>query len=163
MTAHDKILGFIRTYVPYTLGAFFAWLFLTTHLDLRGEFQVAIIAFTVAAVQNIYYYVIRLLEVQVPALGVFLGFPKQPEYQAVDNLWASFVRTAIPTVIGVLLFLAANLGLALDAETESGLIVILVGVAQALYYSIARALIAKVPALSWMLGPDSTPDYSLAA
>jgi len=156
MTANDRILSFIRTYVPYAIGALLAWLFVKTQIDLRGEFQVAIIAVVVAAIQNAYYYVVRLLEVQLPWVGVFLGFPKQPDYIGVDNLWASFVRTAIPTVIGVALFLLANLGFKLDAETQTGLVVILVGIAQALYYATARALVARWSALSWLLGPDTT-------
>lgn len=160
MTGNDRILSFIRTYVPYSIGALLAWLFASTQIDLRGEFQVAIIAVVVVAAQNGYYYLVRLLEVRYPALGIFLGFPKQPEYTAVDNLWASFVRTAIPTVIGVIFFLLANLGLQLDAETQTGLVVILVGIAQALYYTAARALISRWSGLSWLLGPDTeSPAY----
>ena len=160
MTGNDRILGFIRTYVPYAIGAFLGWLFVKTQVDLRGEFQVALIAFVVAGVQNLYYYVVRVLEIQFPALGIFLGFPKQPAYTGVDNLWASFIRTAIPTIVGVGLFLVAQLGLHLEADDEAGLVVILVGVAQALYYAAARAIIHRVPRASWLLGADQKPVYA---
>jgi len=159
LTANDRILGFIRTYVPYALGAAIAWLFAKYQLDLRGEFQVAIIAFTVAVAQNGYYFVIRLIEFRVPWVGIFLGIPKAPEYQGISTLWASFVRTAIPTLIGVLLFLLANLGFNLDADTQTGLVVILVSVAQAIYYALASAIVARFSSFSWLLGTAATPIY----
>lgn len=146
--------------MPYAIGALLAWLFVKTNIDLRGEFQIALIAFVVVGFQNGYYYVVRLLEVAWPPLGIFLGFPKQPVYNGVSNLWASFVRTAIPTIIGVGLFLLANLGFNLDAETQSGTVVILVGIAQALYYTVARALIAKWSGLSWLLVTDALVTYT---
>lgn len=163
MTPNDRILALIRTYVPYSIGALIAWVFAATQLDLSGEFQTAVIAFAMVVAQNAYYLIIRIVEARYPVLGIALGFPRQPQYADVSNLWASFLRTAIPTFVGVVLFMFANLGLKLDADAQTGAVVILVAVAQAIYYSLASAIVARYAALSWLLGPDVTPSYQAVA
>jgi hypothetical protein len=163
MTPNDQVLAYIRTYVPYAIGAFVAWLLATFTLTLPDEFVVAVIAFAVVAVQNLYYLVIRLLERWAPMLGVFLGFPKQPAYTGVADLWGSVVRTGIPTIVGGILGLAAALGLQLDSETQAGLIVILIGVLQAVYYAGAKELIARWPSTGWLLGGVPAPAVYLSA
>jgi hypothetical protein len=158
MTANDRILSFIRTYVPYAVGAALAWLLATLGIDLRGEFEVALVAVLVVAGQNLYYLVVRLVEQAMPGAGFLLGAPVQPSYEHVDNLWASLVRTGFPSVIGALLFVIVNaLGLHLDGDAQTGLVVILVAVAQALYYTAARAIAGRFPALTWLVGPDAPP------
>jgi hypothetical protein len=158
MTANARILSFIRTYVPYAVGAVLAWLLATLGVDLRGEFEVAVVAFLVVATQNLYYLVVRLAEQRFPGAGFLLGVPVQPSYEHVDNLWASLIRTGFPSIIGAALFLLVNLlGLQLDADAQTGLVVILVALAQALYYTAARAIAGRFPALSWLVGPDAPP------
>lgn len=164
MTLHDQLISYIRTYVPYGVGIAAAWLLATFALTIPDDLVLAITAFLVVAAQNVYYLAIRLAERYVPWLGVFLGWPKQPDYLGMSNLWASVLRTGIPTVIGGLIGLIIALGLNLDPQTQSLLAVALIGVAQALYYGAARWLTARVPALEWMLGDTPAPDsYALAA
>lgn len=157
MTPNDKVLGFFRTYIPYGISAGLAWLLLHTGLDLTGEVQVGLIALTVALVTNVYYTTIRLVETRWPWVGIFLGWPKQPEYIKVDNLWASLVRTLIPTLVAFAVVTASYyislwFGFEIDLENRASLVVIAVGVVEAAYYGAARALLAKWPSLSFLLG-----------
>lgn len=163
MTPNDQVLAYIRTYVPYAIGAAVAWLLATFALQLPDEFVVAVIAFAVVAVQNVYYLVIRLLERWAPWLGVFLGFPKQPAYTGVADLWGSVVRTGIPTLAGSILGVLAAIGLQLDAQSQTGLIVILIGVLQATYYAGAKEIIARWPAAGWLLGGVPAPAVYLSS
>lgn len=165
MTAHDKVLAYIRTYIPYAVGAVIAWLLATAHLDLRGAPEVALTAFAVALTTNLYYVVIRVLEDRLPVLGVFLGFPRAPEYANVSNLWASLVRTWIPPLVGALVvavtaWAALALGVEpLPSEQAASVAVVGVAVVEGLYYAAARALLARWPRLSWLLGGDFAPTY----
>lgn len=161
---NNSILGWIRTGVPYAIGAALGWVLVTFGLDLRGEFQVGLVAFLVAMVTNLYYFAVRLIEARFPWVGVFLGFPKAPSYQQVDNLWASFVRTAIPTLVGAVVvslyaLISAQLGNPLDAQQLAGVIAAAVAIVEAAYYALARALLSKWPGLSWLLGTDAPPAY----
>lgn len=162
MTPNEKVLGFIRTYVPYGVAAALAWLLLHTGLDLTGEVQVLAITLVVALVTNVYYLLIRLLESRWPFLGVFLGWPKQPEYVKVDNLWASLVRTLIPTLVSFVVvtisyYIAQAFGVEVSAENQASIIVVVVALVEAAYYSLARAITARWPAASWLLGTPTVP------
>lgn len=164
MTAHDKVLGYIRTGVPYAIGAFLSWILATTTLDLSGAPEVALIAFCVAAVTNLYYGVIRVVEVRFPLLGVFLGWPKAPQYAEVGNLWASLVRTCIPPIVGAVIvsgsaWIAQAFGVVIDAQAQAGSIVVAVAAVEAVYYAGARALLERFPGLAWLLGGDFRPSY----
>src|SRR5438094_8853189 len=99
MTANTTILGYIRTYVPYGVGLALGWLLLHTGIDLNGPFALAADTVLIAGAINIYYLVVRLAEVKVPYLGILLGAPSRPVYEDVSDLWNSFVRTGIPTVV----------------------------------------------------------------
>lgn len=160
MTPNENILAMIRTYVPYAIGAFVAWLLTVTTIDLHGPTEAAIVAFSIALVQNVYYLAVRLLETRMPALGVLLGAPKAPEYEAVDNLWASVIRTGIPTVVGAVVVVAVSgLYLDLDAGTQAGLIAVLTAVVQSAYYAVATWAEAKWPAAKVLLGNLTQPAY----
>lgn len=163
MTPNDQLLAYIRTYVPYAIGAAAAWLLATFAVRLPDEFVIALTAFAVVAVQNGYYLGARLLERWVPWLGVLLGFPKQPAYTGVADLWGSVVRTGIPTIVGGILGALAAAGLNLDAQSQSGLIVLLVGVLQALYYAAAKAITTRWPSTGWLLGGVPAPSVYLPA
>jgi hypothetical protein len=162
MTPNDQILAYIRTYVPYAVGATAAWLLVTFAVTLPDELTIAITAFLVAAAQNVYYILIRVAETYAPWLGVFIGWPKTPGYLGLSDLWASIIRTGIPTIAGALLGLVVALGLQLDPQTQTGLVVVVVGLLQALYYAAARALVKKWPAVDWLLGAVPAPTGYLA-
>lgn len=162
MTPNDQFLAYLRTYVPYAIGALAAWLLATFAVKLPDEFLVALTAFAVVAAQNGYYFLGRLLERWLPELGWLLGFPKQPAYTGVADLWASVVRTGIPTIVGAVLGALAALGLNLDPQTQSGLVVLLVAILQALYYAAAKALVARWPATGWLLGGVPAPEVYLS-
>lgn len=157
MTPNEQVLGFIRTYVPYGIGAAVAWLLLTFGLDLSGDVQILAVTLAVALVTNVYYLGIRLIESRWPWLGVFLGWPKQPEYVKVDNLWASLVRTLIPVLVAFLvstlaLYIAVWAGVEISVESQAGLITIIVALVEAGYYALARGITARWPWTSFLLG-----------
>lgn len=159
MTPNDRLIAYIRTYVPYAIGAALAWLLTVSGWDLTGEFQIALVAFVVVAVTNLYYLLFRILESRIPWLGAFLGVPKAPEYVGVSNLWASFRRTAIPTLVGAIVTTLLAVWFHVDAATQSLLIAIGIAVIEAAYYGLARALITRWSGLAWMLGTDAPPTY----
>ncbi|UAJ81398.1 hypothetical protein IT072_03595 [Leifsonia sp. ZF2019] len=88
-----------------------------------------------------------------------LGWPTAPQFAAVDNLWASLVRTIIPSLAGALVATVVALGLALDADTQSTLIVGLVALIQAAYYALARWIVSRWPSARFLLGTDAAPVY----
>jgi hypothetical protein len=160
MTPNDKALAYIRTYVPYAIGALLAWLLATFAVDLHGEFEVALIAFAVALTQNVYYLVARLLERVLPAFGILLGIPSQPSYANVSDLWASIVRTGIPTVVGAVFVVIVNAyAVPLDGDGQAWIITVIIAFVQALYYAAARWVIARWPSASILLGKDVAPVY----
>lgn len=158
-TLNDRATGLIRTYVGYGVGAVLAWLLVHTGLDLTGPFQVALLVLLVAIVTNAYYFVVRLLEVRFPIVGVLLGIPKAPEYQAVDNLWASFVRTAIPTVVSAVVVGFVAVWIDLSADQQAAVITAVVAIVSSLYYTVARAVVARWPRTKVLLGVSTTPGY----
>lgn len=160
MNTNDKALAYIRTYVPYAIGAAVAWLLVHTGIDFRGPVALALVAFLVPLTQNAYYVLVRLIEQRVPLLGALLGWPAAPQFAAVENLWASLVRTIIPSLIGALVATIVALGLQLDADTQSTLIVALVAIVQALYYALARWIVGRWPAARFLLGTDAAPSYA---
>ena len=87
MTINDRLIALIRTYVPYAVGAAAAWVFATFALDLRGDVEAAVVAFSIPVVQNLYYLVVRVAETRFPAVGVLLGISRVPAYTDVANLW----------------------------------------------------------------------------
>lgn len=159
MTAHNTLLGYVRTYVPYALGVAIAWVYVTFGIDLNGPFAVAAEALLVGVAINSYYVLFRIVEQYVPFLGVFLGFPKAPIYDDISDLWNSFVRTAIPTVVSAVVVTFFGSAFGLDAEAQAGVITVGVGVVSAIYYSAARAIAAKWPAVNFLL-KDAPVAYS---
>jgi hypothetical protein len=159
MSPNDQVQSVIRTYVPYAVGAVLAWLLAKFTIDLTGEFQAALIAFVVVVVQNVYYFVIRLAETKLPMLGVLLGLPGKPTYGGVSDLWASVVRTGIPTIVGALVAVVASVLGNVDVEATAGFTVFSIAVAQAAYYALAQVAAERFPALTFLLGTGSTPSY----
>lgn len=162
-TVNDKITGYIRTYVGYGVGAALAWVLLHSGLDLHGPVQDALLVLVIALVTNGYYWLIRLLEVRFPILGVLLGLPKAPEYTAVDNLWASFVRTAIPTVVSAFVVGVLAVWVTLDPDQSVTVITVVSAVVSSAYYTVARAIVTRWPAARWLLGSAEAPAYQPSA
>lgn len=158
-TPNDRIVGLIRTYVGYGIGAVLAWLLLRTGLDLRGPVQDALLVLVIALVTNGYYWLVRLLEVRFPALGVLLGIPKRPDYTAVDNLWASFVRTAIPTLVSAFVVGVVASWVTLSADQSVTVITVVSAAVSSAYYTVAAAVVARWPRARVLLGSAQTPTY----
>lgn len=75
-------------------------------------------------------------------------------------LWASFVRTVIPAIVGAVLGLVASAGLVADSELENLLTTAIIAGSTALYYLAARLLETYVtPRFGWLLGSTQTPTY----
>jgi hypothetical protein len=159
VTPNDKISALIRTYVPYAIGGALAWLLTVTAIDLSGEFEAALVALVLVVVQNVYYLVVRLGETRIPGLGILLGLPKAPEYDNVSNLWASVVRTGIPTIVGALIGLVVVWLGNIPADVSTGLTVTIIAVAQAAYYALAALVIEKWPRATALLGDIKAPGY----
>lgn len=165
MTPNDRVLSFVRTYAAYFVGAAASWLAIHTGFVTPDALTLATVTLLVGLVTTGYYTLVRLVEVRFPGFGAFLGFPRQPDYPQVDNLWASFVRTLVPTLAAVLVSLAVtavaalfNFPLTLDHQAE--LAVVFVFAVQALYYGAARAILAKWPRAAWLLGTPVAPTYT---
>ena len=71
----------------------------------------------------------------------------------------SQIRTVSPIVVGGLISWLATLGLELDAETQSGLVIALTGILQAAYYLIVRLLERRWPKVGVLLGSAKKPAY----
>jgi hypothetical protein len=153
-TMNDRATGLIRTYVGYGIGAVLAWLLVHTGVDLHGPFQAAVLVLVVALVTNSYYLAIRLLEVRFPFVGVFLGIPKAPDYLA-----ASFVRTAIPTVVSAVIVGVVAVWIDLNADQQASVIAAVVAIVSSLYYTVARSVVARWPRTKLLLGVSVTPGY----
>lgn len=80
-----------------------------------------------------------------------------------NNFVISQIRTYVPILIGGVISWLATIGLNIDASTQSGLIVAMTGVLQAVYYFIARIVERKYPSAgSYLLGSDAKPTYTKA-
>lgn len=80
-----------------------------------------------------------------------------------NNFITSQIRTYVPMAVGAVVAYLATLGLDLDANTQSGLIIALTGVLQALYYLVARVVERKWPQVGGLLlGSAKQPTYKKA-
>lgn len=165
MSPNDRILSFIRTYAAYAVGALATFVAIRTGFIVPDALTLATVTLLAALATTAYYTLVRLAEVRFPILGALLGFPRQPDYPQVDNLWASFVRTLVPTLASVIVALIATgiaalfqFDLTLDHQAELSLVIVF-GV-QALYYGAARAILARWPRAAWLLGTPVAPTYT---
>lgn len=74
-----------------------------------------------------------------------------------NTLILSLIRTYVPVVVGAFIAWLISLGVTLDASTEAGLVTALTGILIAVYYTLARLLERKWPALSVLLGTTQIP------
>lgn len=77
-----------------------------------------------------------------------------------NSFVTSFIRTYVPIAVGALVSYLLTLGISLDADAQSGLVIFLTGLTQAVYYLIARLLEKKFPQVgALLLGSSKTPVY----
>ena len=74
-----------------------------------------------------------------------------------NTLVSSLIRTYVPILVGAFIAWLITLGIELDADVQAALVVALTGVLQAAYYTAARLLERKFPAMSILLGSGSQP------
>ena len=72
----------------------------------------------------------------------------------------ALIRTVVPTLVGAGFAWLASVGFALDAETQSVLIVGLVALFTGLYYAGVSAAAKRWPWFQWLLGVGVTPQYA---
>lgn len=78
-----------------------------------------------------------------------------------NNFVISQIRTYVPILVGAVIAWLATMGLSLDADTQSGLVIALTGLLQAAYYFVARVVERKFPqAGSFLLGSSAKPVYT---
>lgn len=72
----------------------------------------------------------------------------------------SSIRTYVPIAVGALFAWLATLGLELNAEAETGLIVFGTALSQGAYYLAVHLLEQRWPAVGKLLGASGTPVYA---
>lgn len=77
-----------------------------------------------------------------------------------NDTFISMIRTWVPIGVGALIAWAATVGLELDGETQTSLIIGLTGVVQAVYYALVRSLENTYPQIGWLLGKAKAPNYT---
>ncbi len=80
--AHDYLISLIRTAVPAAVGAAPAWLAAEAGIVLDADSGTALTAGVVALAMAGYYALVRVAEARWPWLGVLLGTPAAPRYEA---------------------------------------------------------------------------------
>ena len=75
----DFLIGFVRTYVPITVGAFISWL-VTLGITLSPETKTGAVTFLTGLFIAVYYTAVRLLAEKWPSIGILLGYNKAPSY-----------------------------------------------------------------------------------
>jgi hypothetical protein len=71
----------------------------------------------------------------------------------------SLIRTWVPVAVGSLVAWLISIGIELDPEAETGLVVGLTGVVIAAYYGIVRWLERRWPWIGVLLGVPAAPSY----
>ncbi len=74
-------------------------------------------------------------------------------------LWASFVRTIVPLIVGGVLSFAVVINVPLDPEFKNLLTALLTSLLTALYYVAVRLFETYIsPKFGWLLGLAKSPD-----
>jgi hypothetical protein len=89
----------------------------------------------------------------------YISRVKKERKKKVNDFITRQIKTYVPIAVGAFIAWLATLGMDLDAETQSGLIVFLTGLSQALYYALVVFLARKFPKLEILLGSIKRPDY----
>lgn len=78
---------------------------------------------------------------------------------AVKTLWASFVRTIVPIVVGAVVAWLVKQGIPVDEEFSAAISAVLFAVFSSVYYIVARLLETYVtPKLGVLLGLPKAPE-----
>ncbi len=80
--------------------------------------------------------------------------------KTMGDLFISFVRTLVPSIVGAVLAYMASKGITVDAEFAANLAGVLTVLFTSAYYLIARYLERKNPAWGKLLGIAKKPTYS---
>lgn len=79
-----------------------------------------------------------------------------------SDLIASIIRTAVPSIVGIIVGWLTTLGVTLPKQQEENLSLLIAFAAGLLWYVIVRALEQKWPALGVLLGVPKQPAYGTA-
>lgn len=72
----------------------------------------------------------------------------------------SLIRTYVPVAVGIVAaWLATNLGVVLDEDTQTQGVVLFSAVATGIYYAVVRWVETKHPQVGWLLGKAKAPSY----
>jgi uncharacterized membrane protein (DUF441 family) len=77
-----------------------------------------------------------------------------------QDLFTSWIRTAVPIVIGSVLAWLASQGVTVDDSLKTALDLVLGGSLSIVYYIVVRFLEVKWPAVGWLLGTPKQPNYT---
>lgn len=72
------LLSFIRTIVPGIVGAVIGYL-TTIGLEVDPQFEGALTAVLGTVFMGLYYLIVRIVEMKIPAVGILLGYAKSPD------------------------------------------------------------------------------------
>lgn len=79
-----------------------------------------------------------------------------------NDLITSYIRTGVPSLVGVFAAWLATKGLKLDENTVGGLVAFLTGLFTVLYYLLVRVFEKYVsPKFGWLLGYAHMPRYTV--
>ena len=69
------------------------------------------------------------------------------------------IRTWTPIAVGAVVSWLLTLGVELDTDTQTGLVIALTGLLQALYYTVVTLIAKKFPWAEALLGSTKAPEY----
>lgn len=96
-TVRDLGVSLVRTFVATTVGTALAWIAKNTHFIIDSTTSAGLVQSFTGFVIGAYYFVVRTLEVKVPAFGWLLGLAKLPNYAAETNTVPDVPTGTVPT------------------------------------------------------------------
>ena len=76
-----------------------------------------------------------------------------------NSFVTSLIRTWVPITVGALVSYLVTLGIELDVDAQTGLVVFLTAFLQGAYYLLVRVFERRYPRLGLLLGSESQPKY----
>jgi len=76
-----------------------------------------------------------------------------------SNFIISQIRTYVPILVGAVISYFATIGINIDTESQTGAVIALTGLLQAVYYFVARIVEKKYPQAGALLGVAAKPVY----
>ena len=93
-------------------------------------------------------------------VDTFLNNKRKRDKKNMQDFVNSLIRTYVPLIVGAVAAWAVTLGLEIDANTQTSLIVVLTAALQGAYYLIIRLIERKFPKVGVLLGKASAPEYT---